>query len=118
VIVRHILILLLLLAPCTAHAQQPLMPNLRAVWQTPTVARITWFGPGCLYRNNTLIACYPREASYTLELGATGSLDGAYRPAAGDVFTLARPGGEVDTAPLRSLSYLPAWRASGAAPAL
>ena len=88
-------------------------PRLSALWARPGVAHLSWTGPGCLYRvpsNQTtiLIACYPREGGYAIELGSDGPLDAAYRPAAGDMYVLWRADGRKEQAPLRSVTYLPA----------
>lgn len=78
-------------------------------WDGPGRATVSWSGPGCLYRNQTLIACFPRDASYVIELGGP-STDAAYRPASGDVYRLVRDGQEVARAGIRSVVYLAVWR--------
>lgn len=86
-------------------------PILTARWDGPGRAVLTWSGPGCVYRNSTLIGCYPRDASYTLELGGA-STDGAFRPAGGDVYLLwGFDGALIEQAELRSVVLLPvvAW---------
>lgn len=93
-----ILIILALLNP----------PPLRAVWERPGVARIAWSGAGCLWKDATFIQCY--DVSGVLRLGDKGPLDGAYRPAAGDVFRFVRPDGREERSPLRGIVYFPVWR--------
>lgn len=90
----------------------PFLLLLSALWGGPGWAVLTWQGAGCLYRQPqggtpVLVACYPREGSYTVELGNIGPLDAAYRPAAGDIYTLWRPDGSIEQAPLRSIVYFP-----------
>lgn len=96
---RSALLILLLLLQLTPAP-------LRARWDGPGRATITWEGAGCLYRNQTLLACYPREASYVIEIGGPDT-DGAYRPQAGDVYRLLRGGVLVEQARLRSELRLP-----------
>ncbi len=81
-------------------------------WLSPTVAEIQWSGPGCLYKNSTLIACYPREgAAYTIELGSYPGLDAAYRPQPNDVFVLVRADGTQECSVLGARPlYLPTIR--------
>lgn len=82
---------------------------LSALWQGPGRAVVTWEGSGCLYRNQTLIVCVPREqASYTLELGGAGPLDAKFQPQAGDVYTLIRPDGGHETTRLMGRVFV-AW---------
>lgn len=95
-----ILIALALLTPPT--------PPLTAVWERPGIARVSWHGAGCLWKEDTLYKCY--DTSGVLRLGATGPLDGRHRPAANDVFRLVRAGGAVEVARLRSVLYFPAFR--------
>jgi hypothetical protein len=80
---------------------------LQATWDGPHRARIT-HGPGCLWKGNTFIQCYEKEG--VLTLGDKGPLDHAYRPAAGDIFRLVRPGGAVEVAHLRGVLYFPVFR--------
>lgn len=82
-----------------------LQPPLTARWDGPSRAVISWSGAGCLYRNQTFLACYPRQASYRIELGGART-DAAYRPEAGDVYALVRPDGAIERAALRSVTYL------------
>ena len=98
---RRLLPLLLAIALQIAPAA-----SLSARWDGPGRATLTWSGPGCVYRNQTLLACYPREVGYVLELGGAGPIDAAYRPGAGDVYRLVRFDGTVELAPLRSVTYL------------
>lgn len=80
------------------------------MWTSPHTVQVQWEGAGCLYKNNTLIACYPRDAAYTLEIGNSPSTDAAYRPQPFDVFTLVRPDGSVEKATLGARPlYLPAF---------
>jgi hypothetical protein len=80
-------------------------------WIAPDVARVAWDGPGCLYKGATLIACYPRQAGYTIELGSYPGLDAAYRPAPNDVFTIVRPDGTSERATLGARPlYFPVFR--------
>lgn len=100
--------LLLLLALTAAP------PTITARWDGPGRATVRWYGPGCVYRVPAdgapiLIGCYPRDASYILELGHTGPLDAAYRPVSGDTYALWRDDGSVERAPLQSVTYLPAF---------
>lgn len=81
---------------------------LTAVWERPNIARVTWSGPGCLWKGQTFIQCY--ESSGTLLLGASGPLDHAYRPTAFDVFRLVRSDGTVEQTQIKSVVYLAVWR--------
>lgn len=84
-------------------------PPLTARWDGPGRATITWQGAGCLYRNQVLIACYPRDASYVLELGGPFT-DGAFRPTSGDVYRLwGFDGALLGQAEIRSVVYLAAF---------
>lgn len=91
-------------------------PNITAHWQGSHVARISWRQPAsvqltCLSRNSTLIQCWsdlPPGLS-VVELGKTGPLDAAFRPAAGDVYVVQQDGA-VWKAPLRGVAYFPVWR--------
>jgi lysophospholipase L1-like esterase len=80
---------------------------LRAVWERPGVARVSWGGAGCLFHQQTLYRCY--DGSRTLLLGSQGPIDAADRVRAGDVFRLARPDGAIEVARL-GVVYLPVWR--------
>jgi hypothetical protein len=91
---------------------QPAPPPFTATWQRPGVARLSWAQPAgvhetCVIRNTTLIGCwYDLPAGATgLTLGASGPSDAAFRPAAGDVFTLARDGAAAQ-AELRGVVYV------------
>jgi hypothetical protein len=88
----------------------------RADSAAPGHARIVWTQPAhvqqtCLSRNATLIQCWrdlppgPRVVT----LGSQGPLDAAYRPEAGDVFTLALDGA-IHRTTLRSVVRLPVVR--------
>jgi len=101
---RHLATLFLLLT--LLQPTPPPLP-LRATWERSGVARVV-HGPGCLFRNDTLYRCY--QESGVLRLGAHGPLDAAYRPAAGDVYTLVGADGSVERAPLRGVVYLPVIR--------
>lgn len=106
-----LLALLLLLCTLPTHAQAP---PLSARWDGPGRATLRWNGPGCLYRvpsgqAGILIGCYRKDVSYTLELGHTGPLDAALRPAGGDTYVLWRDDGGIERAALRSVTYLPAF---------
>lgn len=79
-----------------------------ATWLSPGRALLRWDGPGCVYRNQVLIACDARNVSHLMALGGPLT-DGALRPAAGDVYTLVRPDGQQETTPLRSVVYMPAF---------
>lgn len=79
---------------------------LSALWLGPNRARITWTGPGCLYRNQTLVVCDARQVTHITDLGGPWT-DAALRPASGDVYTLVRPDGQKETTPLRSVVYFP-----------
>lgn len=91
-----VLLLLLLLQPAPAPFS--------AVWQRPGVAAIRWTQPAgvsetCLFRRpvssgDILIGCWDDlpEGATGLSLGASGPMDGAYRPQAGDVFILDQDG--------------------------
>jgi len=91
-------------------------PRLVAHWERPGVARLVWHEPGgvgvtCLSRNAILIRCWnnlPAE-HYIMLLGATGSLDGAYRPTVGDTFVLQQDS-TVFRAKLEGVVYLPTFR--------
>jgi hypothetical protein len=84
---------------------------LSALWAGPGRAVISWSGPACLYRTpaagqQVLIACYPREATYWIELA--GGDDWTRDPQAGDTYTIIRPGGGQEKTRLVSRVYLPA----------
>lgn len=87
---------------------------LSALWAGATQAIITWQGSGCLYRapageQARLIACDVRDVGHRIILGQ-GLTDAAYRPAAGDVYVLARFDGSIEKDVLHSTSYLAVWR--------
>lgn len=75
-----------------------------ATWLSPGHALLRWDGPGCVYRNGTLIRC----GTGPVDLGGPLT-DGALRPAAGDVYTLIWPGGAHEETTLRSVVYMPAF---------
>lgn len=95
-----ILIVLALLTPPT--------PPLRAVWERPGIARISWQGAGCLWKDSAFYKCY--DAGGVLLLGARGPLDYAYRAHPHDVFRFVRPDGSVEQAEIRSVLYFPVFR--------
>ena len=102
--IRFLIALILFLAPPD--------PHLQAQGNSLDSATISWTqqSRGCLYRNTTFISCYERPGSYVETFGAVGPLDAAYRPTAGDVYTLWTPEG-VERAPLVARPvYLPVWR--------
>jgi hypothetical protein len=94
------LLLLFLLALLTQPTQPP---PLDATWIGVGRARVA-HGPGCLYRNATLYRCY--DAAGVAIIGGPQT-DGAFRCAAGDVFSLVAPGGAVTRAALRGVVRLP-----------
>lgn len=61
---------------------------------------------GCLYRNETFLQCWESPGEYNVHIGASGPLDAAFRPHAGDVIRLVTPEGTAST-PLRWWRYLP-----------
>lgn len=75
---------------------------LTATWDGSTRARVT-HGPGCLYRNATLIRCYDRAG---VAIIGGKNTDGAFRVAANDVFTLAGADGAQERARLIGRVYL------------
>lgn len=83
-------------------------PPLRAVWERPGVARVSFSSAGCLFHQQTLYRCY--DGGQTLLLGATGPIDGVDRVRANDIFRLVRPDGAVEVARLGSVLYFPVWR--------
>lgn len=103
-----ILILALLFALVT-----PPDPQLIARQDGPGLATISWQQQtsACLSRvplvgPRVLIACYAGSGRAVLRLGHAGPLDGAYRPAAGDVYLL-EVDGQVTSAPLLPPIWLP-----------
>ena len=80
-----------------------------ALWLGPGRAIISWDGPGCVYRNTVLLLCDNRDVAHLLYLGGPLT-DGAYRPAAGDVYTLIKPRGGREQAWLVSRLYFPLWK--------
>lgn len=81
---------------------------LSALWLGPNRARITWTGPGCLYRNNTLIYCDARSVTHITDLGGPWT-DAALRPEAGDVYAVVWPDRPTEKAQLVSRAYFPAF---------
>lgn len=81
---------------------------LSATWERPGVARVSWEGAGCLWKDNTFIRCY--DAGGVLRMGSEGPLDHAYRPAVGSMFRLVRPDGTQERATLAWRVLLPVWR--------
>ena len=101
----------LLLAILIALHASSAPAGVSAHWVTPDVARIEWSGAACLYKGATLIACYPRTASYMIELGSYPGLDAAFRPKPNDVFTIVRRDGTQERAVLGAKPvYFPLWR--------
>jgi hypothetical protein len=104
--IRAIVVLsLLLLAP-------PAPPPFTARWQSQTSARVSWTQPPgvlltCLSRGAILIRCWSAlpAGPAMLVLGATGPLDGNFRPQAHDVFVLQQDGA-TDRAALLGVRYL------------
>lgn len=108
-----VLLLLLLLQPAPAPFS--------AVWQRPGVAAIRWTQPAgvsetCLFRRpvssgDILIGCWDDlpEGATGLSLGASGPMDGAYRPQAHDIFVLTMDGADQATQ-LRALVYVASFR--------
>ncbi len=104
---RHILLVVLLLALSTpARADAP-DPHLTAQWDSATSATIQWTqtARGCLERQPkegaaVFIGCYERlNATIIVTLGHVGPLSGDLRPTAGDVYKLTI-NGQVFSAPL------------------
>lgn len=87
---------------------QPPDPGLTARWDSPTSAVVSWQQGqrGCLWRNSTFIGCYDGAGAVRVTFGQRGPMDAAYRPAAGDVFTVVVDGAAY-SAPLRSVVRLP-----------
>lgn len=85
-----------------------LAPPLRAVWERPGVARVSFSGAGCLWKGNTFIRCY--EGSGVLLMGGVGPLDHAYRPMPNDIFRYVRGDGREERATLAWRVYVAAWR--------
>jgi hypothetical protein len=84
-------------------------PHFSAQWDSATAATVQWTATGrsCLYKNQTFLGCYERTGTITLPIGHNGPIDGAFRPAAGDVFVLTI-GDQTYRAPLRGRpQYLP-----------
>lgn len=86
---------------------QPTDPHLTAYWRTPSSAVISWRQTerACLYRNSTFVGCWDAPGEYRMTLGGPLT-DGAYRPAAHDVYTLIY-GGQAWRAELRGVVYVP-----------
>ena len=75
---------------------------LSALWLSPGRAEVSWSGAGCLYRQQTQIACYASGSRIELARG----IDGAFAPMAGDVFTLVRGDGTKEETRLISRVYV------------
>ena len=77
-----------------------------ATWIGTNAARIE-HSAGCLYRKQTLIRCYDTVGVAIIGGSQT---DAAFRPRAGDVFTLVSPSGKTERSPLRGIVRLPVLR--------
>lgn len=91
-IVLHKLAALLLLL---ALSITPPDPGLTARWDGPGASVVSWTQTtrGCLYKNETFIACYETPGEYRITFGRVGLLDGTLRPRVGDVYVLWTPEG-------------------------
>lgn len=97
-------------------------PPMTARWDRPNTARIVWTQPNavtetCFHRQpmdgqSVLITCLYNVPSgpNTLFLGNKGPLNASYRPQGGDTFVIVFDNAATISAPLRSVSYLPAFR--------
>ena len=90
----------------------PPTPRLTALWDTDHSATVSWHQEtrGCLYRNRVFLSCFERPGSYVETFGAAGPLDAAYRPAAGDVYSLWTPEGVYHTQLIGRAVFLPVIR--------
>jgi hypothetical protein len=82
---------------------------LSVLWTGPGRVVVSWSGPGCLYIDDALYACYPRKASYQIEVGGPGT-DARYRPGPHTVYRLRRSDGAIEEARARSVVYIPVWK--------